>query len=69
MRQNEALAEARRRWPNAIVYTEAGKMVVCEKPTHWTKGKLDARIWGEGYSWEAAFADADRRSESKGEER
>jgi hypothetical protein len=61
--QEQALAEAQDRWgKNAFVYIEAGKKVVCEKHSHWTKGKLDGRIRGYGNTWDEAFADADSRA-------
>ena len=65
MTRQEALEEARRRWVNGAVYdpteSSSGKFVVVERP--WID---PARICGKGDSWEAAFADADRREkESK----
>ena len=55
MTRAEALAEVKRRWgqhATAFLEVQTGKFVV-GGPPDW---------YGEGDSWEAAFADADRRA-------
>jgi len=68
MTQTEALQEARRRW-GVNVFVQAVDMTTALKTTwHYyilerTPG-LTTSI-GSGNSWEAAFADADRREGAK----
>ena len=59
MTREEARAEARKRWGgNGQAFT------VGAKPLYWVGDGIlcGATEWGSGESWEAAFADADRRA-------
>lgn len=67
MTQDEALQEARRRWPEGHVYRGKEEpdgerpYIVCDLNTR-TFGIRMGWPFGMGDSWEAAFADADRMS-------
>jgi hypothetical protein len=64
--RSEALAEARRRWPDDVTVT------VYESGTNHPAGRhvissfSGERERGRGPSWEAAFADADARAAKEG---
>lgn len=61
MTQQEALQEAQRRWGQeavAIAYPQG----ICEVNSNPYSKK--PWVYGTGNSWEAAFADADRRENS-----
>lgn len=56
MTRADALAEARKRWgPEAKAYYYRGAKLYCV-------AKDDMSCFGSGQSYEAAFADADRRA-------
>lgn len=58
MNKDEAWAEARRRWPHCgalVAVTRDGRCYVSNEYNH------SGREWGEGRTWEEAFADCDRR--------
>lgn len=63
MTKQEALTEARRRWgPYALVIEHGPQSYdrMCRGLTHGVG--LKSICFGNGTSWEAAFADADRRA-------
>lgn len=66
MTDDEALTEARRRWgPNAWavppIREGPTQYHVCQTPGICGR-KYPLATWGEGPTWEAAFADAERRA-------
>lgn len=62
MTQDEALREACRRWgDNAAVFAMSGGLKSVFRRDLRMNSKL--RRMGEGYTWEAAFADAEKKGE------
>jgi hypothetical protein len=60
--QSEALQEARRRWGDFGFARIAPYVYRPRKALPpYSVGRADKAVYGAGDSWEAAFADADRR--------